>query len=162
MLAVRFLKSRSEPQIQSTSSLNAASYGHSPYTTPSMARSTGSTMTPGAASTPSSGYTAAAQDALNRATPSPATSPARSGSPSGIGSASGSGMIPGTPAVQRPGTGSLNSQADQPTPSPSITPRSSGPTAGSESAAPAREPGTRTSDGSSTSGRSGAGSRNQP
>jgi hypothetical protein len=154
MLAVRFLRSRSEPQ--ATSSPSSASYGSSAYNTSLMAGSTGSGMTAGSASTPPGGYTAGAQAALDRA-----RSTLRTSAPGG-GSTTGIGMNPRTPAAPGPGAGSLGSQSERPTPNPSITPLSSGTTPGLGSAAPAREPGARADGGASTSERTGAGGRNQP
>jgi hypothetical protein len=156
MLAVRFLRSRSAPQGQSTSSPSSASYGSSAYNTPPMAGSTGSGMTSGSASTPPGGYTAGAQAALDRA-----RSTLRTSAPGG-GSTAGIGMNPGTPAAPGPSADSPGSQSERPAPNPSITPLSSGTTAGLGSAAPAREPGARADGGASTSERTGTGGRNQP
>jgi hypothetical protein len=155
MLAVRFLRSRSEPQRQPTSSPSSASYGNSVYGTPPRAGSTGSATTPGSAATPPGGSTAAAQEALNRATASRTTSPPRSGS------ASGASMNPGTPAAPGPGYGTSVPQSERPTPNPAATPVTSNTPAGAGSTTPTRAPGAQSGVSSSTSERTGAGGRNQ-
>jgi len=155
MLAVRFLRSRSEPQGQPTSSPSSASHGNPVYGTPPRAGSTGYGTTPGSPSTPPGGYTAAAQEALNRATASRATSPSQSGS------ASGAGVNPGTPAAPGPGYGTSVPQSERPTPSPVATPVTSSPPAGAGSTTPTRAPGAQSGVSPSTSERTGAGGRNQ-
>jgi len=156
MLAVRFLRSRSEPQGQPTSSPSSASYGNSVYGTPPRAGSTGSGATPGSASTPPSGYTAAAQEALNRARSTPPSST------SGGSSAAGSGANPETPAAPGSGYGTSGLQSERPTPNPSVTPRSGGTSAGTENAAPTPTTDARSGSSASISERTGAGGRNQP
>lgn len=144
MLAVRFLRSKSEPQGQTAASPGSSSHGSSACGTPPMAGSTGSWTTPGTVSTPPGGYTAAAQAASNR-TPAPQpTSPSRGGS--------SVTMNPGTPAAPGPATGAPGAQAERPTPRPPVTP----------SAGATSEPSARTSGSSSTSERPGAGGRIQP
>jgi hypothetical protein len=155
MLAVRFLRSRSEPRGQSTSSPSSASYGSSAYNTPPRAGSTGPGMTSRSASTQPGGYTAAAQEALNRATASRTTSPSRSGS------ASGAGVNPGTPAAPGPGYGTSVPQSEEPTPSPATTPVTSSTPAGAGSTTPTPAPGAQSGVSPSTSERTGADGRNQ-
>jgi len=155
MLVVRFLRSKSQPQSQ-TMSPSSASNGSASYTTPPMAGSTGSRMTPGSTSSPPGGYTAAAQADLDSATAPRPTSPSRSNP------GAGTTMNPGTPAAPGPGTGTPVAESERPTPRPPVTPSVGGTPDGSGSTNSTPNPGTRTGDGSSTSERPGAGSRNQP
>jgi hypothetical protein len=156
MLAVRFLRSRSEPQGQSTSSPSSASYGSSAYNTSPMAGSTGSGMAAGSASTPPGGYTAGAQAALDRA-----RSTLRTSAPGG-GSTAGIGMNPGTPAAPGSGYGTSGPQSERPTPRPAATPSTTGTAAGTGNATPSPTPDARRGGSSSTSERTGPGGRNQP
>jgi len=154
MLAVRFLKSKNQPEGQSARFSGSSSYGTSyrgsSQSTPTTAGYTGSGGTPGSTSTRPGGYTAAAQAALNRSqvtqtTMPPRTAPSRSAS-------SDSGMNPGTPAAPGPGAGAPGTQTERPTPRPTATPSFGGVPAG---------PGSQTG-GSSTSERTGTGTRSQP
>jgi len=144
MLAVRFLRSKNQPQGQSTASSSSSSYGNSyggssPSTPPTTGRP-GS----GSTSTPPGGYTAAARAALDRTPTSPL--------PPSAGSGADSTMNPGTPAAPGPGARTPGTQTERPTPRPTATPSFGGTSAG---------PGTQTG-GSSSSERTGPGTRSQP
>jgi hypothetical protein len=160
MLAVRFLRSRSQPQGQSLSSPSStsygASYGGSSTSTAPMAGSTGSGMTPGSASMPPGGYTAAAQAALNRTPASRTTVPSRSAS------STGTSVNPGTPAAPGSGPGTPGTRSDLPTSRPPATPPAGSTPAETRRTPPTPESGARTGSGSSASERTGAGSRSQP
>jgi len=121
MLAVRFLRSGSQPPTPTASGSTSPSYVAASTGTPPMPGRTGPGATPGSTSTSPRTYTGAAQDILNRApTPQP-TPPASTGAnpragatpsvggtspiPSGTPSTPASG---GTSSTPRPGTGSRN------------------------------------------------------
>lgn len=156
LLAVRFLRSKSQPQGQMSASPSSTADGSPPYNTPPMPGQTGSGMTPGSASTTPGGNSASAQGALDRTPASRPTSPSRSDSGSGVT------MSPGTPAAPGPGTGTPGAQPERQTPRPPVTPSAGGTPDGSGSTTPTPNPGTRTGGRSSTSERPGADGPNQP
>lgn len=142
MLAIRFIRSESPTRGRASTSPASAPYGSASY----------GGVAPSTPSTPPGGYTAAAQAALHR-TPAPQA---------GGGSDQGPVMNPGTPAAPGPGAGALGSQAERPTPRPASAPPVGGTAASAGSTPPKPGSGGQTGGGSSTSERSGAGSRNQP
>lgn len=135
MLAVRFLRSGSQPQPSAASGSTSPTYGASSAGTPPMAGRTGSGATPGSTPLAPRTFAGAAQDAPNRA---PTAQPRP---------ASGVAANPGTPVA--PGAGMPPTPSERPTPRPGTTPSVGGTSTGSGGAP-------------STTARPGTGGRNQP
>lgn len=158
MLAVRFLRSKSQPQGYSPSSPGSTSYGTAssgpPSTRPMMGQTSPAT-TPRSPSTPPGGYTAGQAAPSGAPTRQPTT-------PSGRGSTSGTGLNPGTPAAPGPGATSPGTQAERPTPRPTTPPSGSGTSASPGTAAPSSGTGARTGGTTPASERTGSGPRSQP
>jgi hypothetical protein len=142
MLAVRFIRSERPTRGQASTSPMSASAGSV----------SGAGFSSNTSSTPPGGYTAAAQAALHR-TPA-------SQSDGGPGQAPG--MNPGTPAAPGPGAGIPGTQSERPTPRPVSAPSVGASAASTGTTPPKPAPSAQTGGGSSTSERTGSGSRNQP
>jgi hypothetical protein len=161
MLAVRFLRSENPSRSQAASSQTGAFSGSSSggsfsTSTAPMTQRSGTDATPGTSSPPPGGYTAAAQSELDRA-PAPQRT-----SPSGGSAGASPTMNPGTPAAPGVGTGASGTPSERPTPRPAATPSIGGTSSGTGTTPPKPAPGTQTTGGSSTSERTGSGTRNQP
>ena len=158
MLAVRFLRSKSQPQGYSPSS-GSATYGASssrqmPGTRPMM-RQADTGTTPRSPSTPSGGYTAGQPAPSGTPTRPPTTT-------SGRGQTSDTGLNPGTPAAPGPGVASPGTQAERPTPRPTASPSGSGTSTSPGTATPSTGAGARTGGSTPASERTGSGPRSQP
>jgi hypothetical protein len=159
MLAVRFLRSRSQPQGYSPSSAGSTSYGTSlsrqmPSTRP-MTGQTSPGTTPRSPSMPPGGYTAGQTAPSGTPTRQPTT-------PSGSGTTSGATLNPGTPAAPGPGAVSPGTQAERPTPRPTAPPSGAGTSASPGTAAPSSGAGARTGSSTPASERTGSDPRRQP
>jgi hypothetical protein len=159
MLAVRFLRSKSQPQGYSPSSSGSTSYGAAlrrqmPGTRPMTGQADTGT-TPRSPSTPPGGYTAGQPAPSGTPTRPPTTT-------SGRGPTSGTGLNPGTPAAPGPGVASPGTQAERPTPRPTAPPSGGGTSTSPGTAAPSTGTGARTGGSTPASERTESGPRSQP